>query len=764
MSSKKKLIIDGQIFQTAAKDRGMGRYSVCLIQALLREKNGYEKVEILLTKNLPITQHVQQELAALFDGATLHSLDLQTTQKNKIETTFDHNKQILDTYVRKQISANYTVDYLIPSMFQEPISAVFPDQAGKFLIFYDLIPYLYHRRYMPIMNFENYMKRFKHVFEADRIFTISQTVADDLHMYLGLPKSKLSCIDGAAIRATKASVKPSVALPESFILMPTSDDPRKNNLRAVMGFEEFRVTSGNESYKLVITSKINKRETEYLRLFSHNLVFTGNLPEEELEWLYENCQSVLFVPEYEGLGLPVLEAVEFGKNVVCSSTSVFKEISEDAFLYCEYDDPSSIALALEKGLSAKIDPAKYDAVKAHYTWQKTAKRLAEGLQSRPVQSINTKARIAIFTPAPTGPSAAGKIVLESHAVMSEHFDIDYYFDRETNDDHEAARPNLLQYIAPAYSAQAFGAKAYADYEAVIYNISGDGSDVDTFRNALYIPGYAVLHATDMDRTYQTLEAASMILPERVDLEKALDKTLSPQDPQGSSSLLAAQLGVLAYSAQTAVPDLPAFKAENKLIIGIMGTGDNNETMEFIEQVTNNAALNDCVIWLFGLESASQETTSKITSYKNVYIIDDPTDFEFQSMLSKMQIFVNCLAKSGNVSISTIEAMRNEVATIVNAEGWHRELSTTAVVKAKTNEEALKKIQEFARNLATARALGKRAKTYVGKNFSHEQYALGLKKLIRTEVTGQNRDIAEALRSGRIKSGSQYVKFLKESSA
>jgi glycosyltransferase involved in cell wall biosynthesis len=782
-ASKKKLVIDGQIFQTAAKDRGMGRYSVCLIQALLNHKSNYEEIEILLTSSLPMTGKVKKDLERLFDGANFRSLDLSITQKHKIEDAFAYNEAILNKYVNTQLNRGFAVDFLIPSLFQEPIAAVFPDNVNKLLVFYDLIPYLYHKRYQPLIPFENYLKRFKYVFEADRIFAISQTVADDLHVYLGIPKARLVRIDGAAIRANKAPAKPSIQVSDKFILMPTSDDPRKNNLRAVLGFEEFRVTGGDLDYKLVITSRINQREQQYLQLFSKNLVFTGNLPEHQLDWLYENCQATLFVPEYEGLGLPILEAVEFGKSVICSSISVFKEISEDVFCYCDYEDSTSIAAALKAALTTSPNQAEYKKIKAYYTWQKTAGRLIAGVGKPKTPVADPKPKIAVFTPTPEGYSAIGKVVAESHAVMSEHFDIDYYADPGLYNPN--IRPNFLKHIAPMHSARAFGAKTYRDYDAVIYHIGNGDYHLESIKNAFYLPGYAIPHDTDIREAYRVLGETKMMPPGRIQLEEKLNSPNNQSSPKNLTTVLNRQLGVLTHSKYaessvkgilnepvvvkranlpTAVPDLPAFKPAGKIIIGLAGIIADIKGIAVIEAIAQNPAFNNCLIWLFGFNYASKETIDRLSSYENVSVTTSLTDFEFQANLSKLHIFVNYrMGYNGETSLATIEAMRHSVAVIVRDIGWYGELPNNAVVKTKNIDEVLEKLQVLVNDTGALNAVGERAKKYVAENFSHEQYALALKKLIEQspDKDSLNYKLAKRLKDGRIRSKRQYTKFLKE---
>ena len=781
----KRLIIDGQVFQTEAKDRGMGRYSACLTQALIKNKT-YSKIEILLTKNLKLTRQAQQELNNLFPTTQMTYLDLQTTNKHKIEEAFTYNYTVLNKYIKRYKDEGVEIDYLIPSLFQEPIVSVFPKGTKKILLFYDLIPYLYHFRYRAAMQYEDYLKRYKYVFEADRIFTISLSIADDLHTFLGIPRKRLTCIDGAPIRTDHTTSEPtSFVTPERFVLMPTSDDPRKNNLRGVLGFEEYCATSGRQDLKLIITSTIHKREREHLSYFSKNLVFTGNLRAPELNWLYKECATVLFAPESEGLGLPVLEGVEANKKVVCSSLGVFKEISEDAFYYCNYENQQSIAEALGRALDQDqpIPSREYKRILSHYNWAKTADRLIKSVLNTQIRKESSyKPKVAIFTPTSDGFSAIGKVVAESHPTMTEYFDVDYFVENGLYA--KPVRPNYLQYVAPCYRAQDFSAERYAEYDAIIYHIGNGDYHLESIKNGLYLPGYAVLHDTNIKEAYRVLKDIGMMDESRVKVEEHLDNTVQNQTSRHLVSLLNNQLGILSHSdyaydatkqvapndtpvikanLPTAVPELTSIKESDRPVIGLAGIIADVKGIEVIEAIANDTDFNNCDIRLFGFSYASQETIDRLNSYDNVIVATNLSDFDFQKSISKLDVFVNYrLRYNGETSLSTIEAMRQGVVVLVRKIGWYDELPDNTVIKVKNTKEVPIELKKLINNKGLINIIGKRAKQYIAKEYGHEQYAQKLQELIKKSAKSDdsNHNLAKRLKNKQIKSLKQYLNFLK----
>ncbi|PKL31190.1 hypothetical protein CVV43_03490 [Candidatus Saccharibacteria bacterium HGW-Saccharibacteria-1] len=779
---KNILVIDGQLFQTDAKDRGMGRYSEFLIKSLIKQSH-YSKIQIILSKNLHINNICSEDLYNLFPGVEVVRLDLLDTQKIKLELAAARNKKEINSYISEIKSDNTNIDFLVISPFQEPIAVAFPDDANKLLIFYDLIPYLYHLRYKSLMQFDNYLKRFSLIFEADKILTISKSVRDDLIIYLGIPGERIVSIDGAPIKSSSELLELDGFDGDSkFVLMPTSDDPRKNNLRAVLGFEEFR-SCQDQDYKLVITSKIHKNERSRLGVFSDNIIFTGNVKEAELDWLYDKCQAVLFVPESEGLGLPILEGVLAGKRVVCSSLNVFKEISDDAFYYCEHENQHSIADALTRALGTDdrdVPTLKYRSILKHYSWDQTAKRLVKAVGGTKEKTTLARKRIAIFTPAPDGMSAVGKVVAESHSVMSEYFDIDYYAEQAPF--YSPTRPNYLQYVANYYRADSFSVEKYSQYDAVVYHIGNSDYHIESICNSLYMPGYAILHDTNISEAYRVMCERGIISLDRKNLEATITDASSSNLSSHLCSVANSQLGILTHSEYAAkalneiiIDDTPIINVDlatqcssmspphnyKNLTIGLAGIIADIKGIEVIESLANNAVFNDCSLRLFGYNYANRETIDRLKNYSNLTVATNLTDFDFLNSMTKLDIFVNYRMKyQGETSLSTLEAMRQGVVVIVRNVGWYSELPDDAVIKVESEDQVPKVLLDLKSNSEKLAKISGRAIQYLKEIHTHRRYAEGLLKLI--ESGNENKMlISKQLKSGNIKKAPQLLDLYKE---
>ncbi|HEY5153049.1 MAG TPA: glycosyltransferase [Candidatus Saccharimonadales bacterium] len=760
--NKRVLIIDCQVLQTNAWDRGMGKYSLSLIDALHRQKLLPAQTILMLGKNLPADPGMLEALQKACPGASITYLDLHppSSRRKDVETQA-YNKKTIDAYIAGL--TGQSVDFLILSLFLDQALIVFPDNARKLLLFYDLIPFLFEKRYAERINYNDYLNRFRTIFEADLIYTISQTVADDMAVYLGIPKARLHNINGASIkRSHLAAQKPGIDLPGEYILMNSGDDLRKNNLNAVKGFAEFNEHNDNK-FSLVITSSFTDSTRKEMEVYSDRLVFTGNISDPELKWIYENAQFVFCPSEYEGLGLPVLEAMETGKKIACSDIPVFREISDDAFYYFDPSDFLSIADGLakaEQGHEWATKRSKYAGVVARYNWDLSACDYDKGYTKRfetEITDTTAKPRLAIFTPHPSGYSAIGKVIAELHATLSGRFEIDYYFDYQPAT-HGHVRPDFLSHAARYYEAADFTISRYREYDAVIYNIGNSDYHLNTIKNALYLPGYVILHDTHLKGAFGELLRLGRISEERLQLEEMLDAKNTNSPTSYLTSLLNNQLGVIVHSRfarkaihnvisnnvetlianlPLAVPELNRIKSDkDKLQVGLAGILADVKGLTIIEDLAGDPDFRDYRFKVFGFSFIKPETLNRLERFDNVKIYRDLSDFDFQTQLAKLDVLINYrMEYNGETSLTVLEAMRYGVVPFVRDTGWYSELPDDAATQVSDISELKLKLSKLQTENSKLRQTGSAAKSYIDREHSHGQYLQKLLELIGQPTGG-----------------------------
>lgn len=520
------LIFDGQVFQTPAWHRGMGKYSIELLKGIkIFDNNGkyWKSKKIILSKNLKTDSLAINSIKKNLPNFDIEYLDLLPNTYDNVVTA-SKNRVSIDAYVNGFGTKKTSIDFIILSLMQSEIAPVFPSAISvkKTLLVYDLIPLMFSEFYLtdPIVK-STYLTKLSEFFRADKYLTISKTVANDLSSTLGVSPGRIFNINGGPIKHSYK--KNEINVPKPYVLMPTGNDLRKNNLRAIQAFEKFNKINDNK-YSLVVTSVFNKDEVDELKKVSAKVHFTGNVTGEELNYLYQETVALLFPSEYEGLGLPILEAVEASKPVICSSISAFLEISEDAFVYFDPSNTEAIAKAL--GCISKddlVDSKKYANILSRYTWAKSTKLLIDAVETPTKAKLGKKPKIAIFATDPEL-SNLGSLVQKSYAELSASYEIDLYFDTPEHISGDGSvTTNYLRFITKTKKIVNCANFSASNYDAIIYYLEEESSKTLLF--ALAHPGILFLHTTNPKKIWQNAINENIVDINRFELERKIDSLI-----------------------------------------------------------------------------------------------------------------------------------------------------------------------------------------------------------------------------------------------
>jgi glycosyltransferase involved in cell wall biosynthesis len=105
--------------------------------------------------------------------------------------------------------------------------------------------------------------------------------------------------------------------------------------------------------RLVIAGAKHKSE-------HYNIQCIGVVTDSELRALYEGAIAFVFASKYEGFGLPVLEALSAGTQVVASRISAFLEFKSPGIHYFDLDDEADFIAALNSAsINPKLTPVEF---------------------------------------------------------------------------------------------------------------------------------------------------------------------------------------------------------------------------------------------------------------------------------------------------------------------------------------------------------------------------------------------------------------------
>lgn len=128
---------------------------------------------------------------------------------------------------------------------------------------------------------------------------------------------------------------------------------KKNIQNLIKAYKIFRQNQ-NKDVKLVLCGSHGHGfsdidlEIHKLAKFKNDVILPGYVHEKDLPHLYNKALAFVFPSNYEGFGIPILEAFSCGTPVICSNSSSLPEVADEAVLYVEPDNPFSIAEAMKK--------------------------------------------------------------------------------------------------------------------------------------------------------------------------------------------------------------------------------------------------------------------------------------------------------------------------------------------------------------------------------------------------------------------------------
>ena len=227
---------------------------------------------------------------------------------------------------------------------------------------------------------------------AKVIITDSENTRNDVICLLDADPERVFVVPGGvdpsfapADESEVHQVRCTYGIHHPYILVVGVIEPRKNIPRLVDAYGRFRVRTGT-SHRLVIAGKDgwlsdeSHREAERSP-FSEDIMFTDYVPEEQLAALYTGADVFAWPSLYEGIGLPVLEAMACGTVVACSNTSSLPEYAGDAALLFSPEDPEAIATALESACGDPIlrSDLRHRGIEraAMFSWSRSGQRLVD---------------------------------------------------------------------------------------------------------------------------------------------------------------------------------------------------------------------------------------------------------------------------------------------------------------------------------------------------------------------------------------------------
>ena len=230
---------------------------------------------------------------------------------------------------------------------------------------------------------------------AAHIITVSEATRADLRDVFGVPPERMTVVPWAPDRLIASAAKaPRTAeqigllrerygLAKRWLISFPGSTARKNARGLLAGLARV-APEVRQTVQVVLAGCEPAAQRTQLELeaqrrgLAANCRVLGFVPHTDLPELLRGAAGLLIPSRYEGFGLPILDAFTCGVPVLTSRVSSMPEVAGDAAVYCDPDDPASIAAGITRLLDPTIAAQLVELGRervVQFSWERTAEAM-----------------------------------------------------------------------------------------------------------------------------------------------------------------------------------------------------------------------------------------------------------------------------------------------------------------------------------------------------------------------------------------------------
>lgn len=374
-----KIVVDAT--PVAPKPSGVGFYVSNLIRSL-DALQAHENFQLEIVYQPGLKQWLRSDFSfphSIQEYSHLHLLPLPVRISNLLlELSFKPSLSYFEKY------------FGFPDILHGTNYSVYPCKNSlKVMNIYDLT-FIKYPNYIDSVV-KTYTERVKRCLQwTDLVLTISESSKKDIIEYLEVDPTKIY-VTPLASRYYPNYLSEEIAqalekqanydFSKPYLLFVSTIEPRKNINNIIIAFnflkEKYKI-----EHQLIL---IGKKGWNYKPIFAaienspwtnqiHHLNYLSN---ELVALFYSKADVFVYPSHYEGFGLPVLEAMTLGAPVISSNTSSIPEVTGDAAILVDPNNPIQLGEAILKVISdSQVRQELINKGKARaklFSWEITAK-------------------------------------------------------------------------------------------------------------------------------------------------------------------------------------------------------------------------------------------------------------------------------------------------------------------------------------------------------------------------------------------------------
>ncbi|WP_340081615.1 glycosyltransferase family 1 protein [Terribacillus sp. FSL K6-0262] len=340
---------------------------------LTQKTTGVQRVAIETIKqiDLLLDKYREYNITLLVPKGSIITIELNNIIVKQIGKNKGHIWEQIDLplYVKKETLVNFCntapvfkknqIVYIHDMAIQDAPEGF----SKKFVLVYKLLFKKITRNARKIITVSNFSK--------ERILNYYPNVHNKISVsYLGVNHFSLDYNKRKDLEILK-SFK---LVERKYFLAVSSANPNKNFSIISRMLAE---TSNNWEEEFVFVGSNNSTVFRNNNIETKSIRYLGYVSDDELHALYRNARLFIFPSKYEGFGLPPIEAMRLGCQVIANKSASIPEILEDKARYFDGDSINSLEQALSNiNKNNQISRTELmNFVNEKYNWKETASHL-----------------------------------------------------------------------------------------------------------------------------------------------------------------------------------------------------------------------------------------------------------------------------------------------------------------------------------------------------------------------------------------------------